>query len=452
MRVAFEEMEVEKEVEIFVWEYGTGNQIPDPPNFVTNSAPHGTSSSSAQPTSHIAEFIRSTSREIPLLQNSNDSLPYEGGPVANAPGIGDEEAAAFWANESYTSESIVDTSPKPTATSSKARQIPDTHGIQFTAPMTDQNSGDEALKQLEKLQVSVSQNARRPLPNPPTIDSMVPTFTQPVSAEVAQASVAEHQAALAGEHTSLTLRNTSRRHSPNLSQVFIDSGGGALSLTETTERYQPKQVAECSGWENGLQRSATLATAVSGSNEPPQQQQLLSVQQQQMLTVQQHQMLVAQQQQLHMLAFQWQQQQQQMAQLSQQLQRMDHDTNPVWRSHSQSFPQVIDDVLDSDLAEESGGYHSAIDEPEDYEPEDYEPEDHEPEDISDIPAIPPQMSGRLDLFLKQRRQRNSNLNVNPLNFVIKKEMKSRRITHRPHSTSESSMKLDTDSFISLSSE
>ena len=96
-----------------------------------------------------------------------------------------------------------------------------------------------------------------------------------------------------------------------------------------------------------------------------------------------------------------------------------HDpSNPVWRSPSKPLFQAVDDVLDSD-----------------------EPEMR-------MPVMLPQTSGQFNSFLKQHEHNSLNSNVNPINFVIKKMMKARRIAHSTYSTSVSSMKVDTDSFIS----
>ena len=114
-------------------------------------------------------------------------------------------------------------------------------------------------------------------------------------------------------------------------------------------------------------------------------------------------------------------------------------SNLVWRSPSKPLLQAVDDVLDSDPNEadksDSGSYYSAVDEPEMH-----------------LPIMLPQMSGQLNLFLKQHEHNSLNSNVNPINFMIKKKMKERRIAHSTYSTSESSMKIDTDSFISHFSE
>ncbi|KAJ3499608.1 hypothetical protein NLJ89_g10081 [Agrocybe chaxingu] len=85
IRLALEQMEPEKDMESFVRDYGTGNQIPDPPTFVNYQEPDAIPSSSARPTSRPASFARSTHRELPIRQQS---LPPEEEPIINAAGIG----------------------------------------------------------------------------------------------------------------------------------------------------------------------------------------------------------------------------------------------------------------------------------------------------------------------------------------------------------------------------
>jgi hypothetical protein len=113
-----------------------------------------------------------------------------------------------------------------------------------------------------------------------------------------------------------------------------------------------------------------------------------------------------------------------------------HDpSHLVWRSPFKPLLQAVDDVLGSDEADESGSYYSAVEEPE-----------------IRMSVMLPQTSAQLNLFLKQHEHNSLNSNVNPINFVIKKMMKARRIAYSSHSTSGSSMKVDTDSFISRFSE
>ncbi|KAF8633413.1 hypothetical protein AX17_004584 [Amanita inopinata Kibby_2008] len=85
MRLALELLEPEKDMENFVRDYGTGNQVPDPPHFVNYNTPDAIPSSSARPTTRPAQFIRSSQRELPPRQAS---APVEEEPVVNAAGIG----------------------------------------------------------------------------------------------------------------------------------------------------------------------------------------------------------------------------------------------------------------------------------------------------------------------------------------------------------------------------
>ncbi|KAF9486072.1 hypothetical protein BDN70DRAFT_371852 [Pholiota conissans] len=85
IRLSLEQMEVEKDMENFVQEYGTGNEIPNPPTFVNYQAADAIPSASARPTSRPANFIRSSTREVPLRSMS---MPPEEEPVVNTAGVG----------------------------------------------------------------------------------------------------------------------------------------------------------------------------------------------------------------------------------------------------------------------------------------------------------------------------------------------------------------------------
>ena len=94
-------MEVEKEMEGFVRDYGTGNEIPDPPAFVNYQTPEAIPSSSARPTSRPAQFVRSSSRGIPIRHNST---PQDEEPVINTAGIG--AGGGSRRTDSYNHESV----------------------------------------------------------------------------------------------------------------------------------------------------------------------------------------------------------------------------------------------------------------------------------------------------------------------------------------------------------
>lgn len=77
-------MELEREIENFVHDYGTGSQIPDPPAFVDYQALDAIPSSSARPTYRSANFVRASTRESPIRQ----SVMFDEEPVINTAGIG----------------------------------------------------------------------------------------------------------------------------------------------------------------------------------------------------------------------------------------------------------------------------------------------------------------------------------------------------------------------------
>ncbi|KAF8171874.1 SH3 domain-containing protein [Pholiota molesta] len=85
IRLALEQMEPEKDMENFVQQYGTGNEIPNPPTFVNYQATDSIPSASARPTSRPANFIRTSARELPPRQIS---MPPEEEPIVNTAGVG----------------------------------------------------------------------------------------------------------------------------------------------------------------------------------------------------------------------------------------------------------------------------------------------------------------------------------------------------------------------------
>ncbi|KAG6867748.1 hypothetical protein C0993_011702 [Termitomyces sp. T159_Od127] len=107
IRVALEQMEPEKDMENFVRDYGTGNQIPDPPAFVNYNTPDAIPSSSSNPTFHTANFIRTSQRESVPRQNSIPLQPDESNPpFTNAAGIGAGGGVSAGKRESQQAASL----------------------------------------------------------------------------------------------------------------------------------------------------------------------------------------------------------------------------------------------------------------------------------------------------------------------------------------------------------
>ncbi|KAJ7647451.1 SH3 domain-containing protein [Roridomyces roridus] len=86
IRLSLEQMEPDKDMEFFVRNYGTGNQIPDPLTFVNFKDPNAIPSSESRPTFHPANFPRSSQRPPPLRKPSAQTENEE--PATNAAGVG----------------------------------------------------------------------------------------------------------------------------------------------------------------------------------------------------------------------------------------------------------------------------------------------------------------------------------------------------------------------------
>ncbi|KAI0752871.1 hypothetical protein C8Q80DRAFT_1217267 [Daedaleopsis nitida] len=75
LRLALEQLEVERDMEGFVRDYGTGNSIPDPPSFIDYSSPDAQPPSSQRVTSHSANFPRQSQRPRQPIQSGQGQAP-----------------------------------------------------------------------------------------------------------------------------------------------------------------------------------------------------------------------------------------------------------------------------------------------------------------------------------------------------------------------------------------
>ncbi|TBU44386.1 hypothetical protein BD309DRAFT_1027146 [Dichomitus squalens] len=79
LRLALEQLEVERDMENFVRDYGTGNAIPDPPPFIDYTSPDAQPASSQRPSTHTSNFARQTQRQrqapMPLSQPEPEPEP-----------------------------------------------------------------------------------------------------------------------------------------------------------------------------------------------------------------------------------------------------------------------------------------------------------------------------------------------------------------------------------------
>ncbi|PPQ78981.1 hypothetical protein CVT25_002265 [Psilocybe cyanescens] len=186
VRVALEQVEPDKDMENFVRDYGTGNQIPDPPAFVNYQAPDAIPSSSARPTSRAANFVRASSRELPLRQNS---MPPDDEPSVNTAGIGAGGGAGARRADSYISDSEVSRQPTRNGASSSSQpqqQNPYVNGnsTHHATSSISSTSGASSSQQAVRRQSNISppftqqQQLQRVLQDPhaETIDPTAETY------------------------------------------------------------------------------------------------------------------------------------------------------------------------------------------------------------------------------------------------------------------------------------
>ncbi|KAF9648422.1 hypothetical protein BDM02DRAFT_3096541 [Thelephora ganbajun] len=88
IRVALEQLEPEKDMENFVRDYGTGNAMPDPPQFVNYANPDAIPASSSRPTSRPAHFVRASNRTNQPRQEFIPPPEEEPNPNNNVAGVG----------------------------------------------------------------------------------------------------------------------------------------------------------------------------------------------------------------------------------------------------------------------------------------------------------------------------------------------------------------------------
>ncbi|KAF8627640.1 hypothetical protein AX15_004334 [Amanita polypyramis BW_CC] len=84
IRLALEILDPDRDMENFVRDYGTGNHIPDPPQFVNYNTSDAIPSSSSKPSTRPAQFNRNSQRELPRQAPA----PVNDEPIVNTAGIG----------------------------------------------------------------------------------------------------------------------------------------------------------------------------------------------------------------------------------------------------------------------------------------------------------------------------------------------------------------------------
>jgi hypothetical protein len=88
VRLALEQFEPEKDMESFVYSYGTGNAIPNPPVFVNYANPDSSTAAAQRTTSRPANFQRVTDRPREFFPPSQPPADDELDSQANTAGVG----------------------------------------------------------------------------------------------------------------------------------------------------------------------------------------------------------------------------------------------------------------------------------------------------------------------------------------------------------------------------
>jgi len=156
MRVALEQMEFDKEMENFVRDYGTGNQIPPPPQFID----YNKGETPKAPTSRSANFVRSSQRSSPLRIAQTIPPEEEEPEPVNTAGVG-----AGGGNRN----SVPD--PSPNRPISQPSNMNGVNGHRSTP--SNASSNQHAL-----VRKSTNMSYRHPAPDPmaETIDPTAETF------------------------------------------------------------------------------------------------------------------------------------------------------------------------------------------------------------------------------------------------------------------------------------
>ncbi|THH05465.1 hypothetical protein EW145_g4774 [Phellinidium pouzarii] len=77
IRISLEQLEPERDMENFVRDYGTGNEIPEPPQFISYTNPETAMAAQSRPESRYANFPRSSSRHMSMTEAMRAPPPEE---------------------------------------------------------------------------------------------------------------------------------------------------------------------------------------------------------------------------------------------------------------------------------------------------------------------------------------------------------------------------------------
>ncbi|RDX43395.1 hypothetical protein OH76DRAFT_1361231 [Lentinus brumalis] len=122
LRLALEQLEVERDMENFVRDYGTGNAIPDPPPFIDYASPDAQPASSQHPSTHPSGYARQTQRSRQVPPPSQNQPPEPEEEPVNYTGVGAGNRAESRA--STRGQDLVQPQPQPNGAITNGRVTP----------------------------------------------------------------------------------------------------------------------------------------------------------------------------------------------------------------------------------------------------------------------------------------------------------------------------------------
>ena len=243
-------MELEREMEGFVRDYGTGNLIPDPPAFVNYQTPDAIPSASARPTTRPAQFTRSTTREIPIRQNT---MPVDEEPVTNAAGVG--AGGGLRRSDTHNQREGADLSRQPTRNSQPPpQQAPYTNGTSLhrsassVSPSAPTNNSQQVLQR--RLTASTqSAQLQRVLQDPhaetidPTAETYIKVGNNAYKVDLSKDPQRQPGSSVRNSPTKQTTVDPLVKHLEELQNTVSSTGSGRRNtlLTNTKPPATPEQ-------------------------------------------------------------------------------------------------------------------------------------------------------------------------------------------------------------------
>ena len=255
-------------MENFVRDYGTGNQIPDPPAFVNYNTPDVIPSSSSRPTTRPAQFTRSSQREIVPRQSS--APPSE--PEVNTAGIG---AGGSRRDSQYDLPLTRQSTQHRRSSAAPSQQAPQVNGSTVYPHSAPATSSTAPSTQSLGRQSTQSRKAPPHDPLVETIDPTAETFIK-VGSNAYKVDLSKDPQMQSGPSSRPTAASPSKytsvdplaKHMEDLKNAVSSSGSVRRKsfLRKPSPDAQPGQGSSQKNTVGSVGRSSSLSPPVTGSN------------------------------------------------------------------------------------------------------------------------------------------------------------------------------------------